>query len=133
MIIGIGIDTIEINRFAHWQELKTEQLKRIFSAEEIMYCLHDKQKSSARFAARFAAREAFFKTLAHIVGTQKIPFLTLCKKIRVKNNKNGAPHLVVDWSYFCKQLTINSTDLNTFISLTHTKDSATAIVLLERE
>ena len=61
MIKGIGIDSVEVARFAHWYSYPHASLRRIFSNTEIDYCLARTAQSSAHFAARFAAREAFLK------------------------------------------------------------------------
>lgn len=115
MILGIGIDSVDIKRFVHWPNLSHAQLLRIFSPQEIEYCLRNKYKSAERFAARFAAREAFFKALGHITTEKQIPFLTLCKKVEVQPTANGAPKLIADWDYiinhtadYFKKLTENT-------------------------
>ena len=56
MICGIGVDSVEIERFALWLDYSKKRLSRIFSLEEIEYCLQQKNKSAERFAVRFAAR-----------------------------------------------------------------------------
>ena len=133
MIIAIGIDSVEINRFIHWPQKNNKQLLCIFSQQEIDYCLQNKVKSAERFAVRFAAREAFFKALAHLNAQKTIPFLTLCKKIYVKKNDNNVPELIVDWDYINKKLSYDdANNIKSFISLTHTKKIATAFVLLEK-
>ena len=65
MVKGIGIDSIEIARFRLWHTYSYRQLSRIFSSEEIDYCLSNIIKSSERFAVRFAAKEAFFLNTLH--------------------------------------------------------------------
>lgn len=126
MIIGIGIDSIEIERFALWHTYSHKQLARIFSPEEIEYCCAIQHKSAERFAVRFAAREAFFKALAH-GNHQSMPFLAVCKKMRVIRNAKGAPVLLVDWHAF---FTLLDTSPDIFLSLTHTQSVATAMVVL---
>ena len=127
MILGIGIDSIEIARFRQWHRRSLVQLQRIFSPEEIDYCLQMPAKSAERFAARFAAREAFFKALCSAFPEQQVPFLTLCKAVAIHKNSNGTPNLVVDWQL----LKINP--LKPLISLTHTNVAATALVMLSAE
>lgn len=119
MIIGIGIDSVEIDRFKHWHNYPDKQLLKIFSQEEINYCRANQLKSAERFAVRFSAREALFKALP-----QPIPFLRLCKAVIIKKDHNGKPEMIVDLMLIknCK----------IFISLTHTKTIATAMVILEQ-
>ena len=96
MIMGIGVDAIEIERFAAWHLFSRSQLRRIFSDTEIEYCLSVPAKSAERFAVRFAAREAFFKALCQ--AGIRVPFLTMCAQVRVEHSQQGAPVLLVDWS-----------------------------------
>ena len=63
MIVGIGIDIVEVARIAAAVERFGERfLNRIFTANEIRYC-RSKQNAMERFAARFAAKEAGFKAV----------------------------------------------------------------------
>jgi holo-[acyl-carrier protein] synthase len=62
MIIGIGTDIIEVERVAK-AITKEAFKKKIFSDREIAYC--ESQKKEESFAARFAAKEAFFKERWH--------------------------------------------------------------------
>lgn len=143
MIIGIGIDMVEISRFTLWQTFSRNRLERIFSAQEIDYCLAAPIKSAERFAARFAAREAFFKALGH-GQYQQVPFLTMCKKVSVVNGVSGVPFLQVDWQFFpglsdqlsqpvqSAQCGHSNGVIEVFITLTHTRSVATAMVLLQK-
>lgn len=129
MIKGIGIDSVEINRFTHWHTYSDMQLLRIFSIEEIAYCRSNQLKSAERFAVRYAAREALFKSLQQNI-THQIPFLRVCKATTIKKDTHGRPSLVVDWQLIgCASLH----DCVIWLSLTHTKNSATAMILLEKK
>jgi phosphopantetheine--protein transferase-like protein len=97
MIKGIGVDIVEIARFAQWHTFSHAQLRRIFSEQEIDYCLSVPAKSAERFAVRFAAREALFKALCQAGLGVPIPFLTLCAAVQVSHAPSGAPELIVDW------------------------------------
>ncbi len=120
MIIGIGIDSIEIDRFKEWHTYSDAQLLRIFSQEEIDYCRANPIKSAERFAVRFAAREALFKALP-----QPISFLRLCKAVSIKKDPHGKPII------FLNEKLINLENCKAWLSLTHTKTIATAMVILE--
>ena len=61
MIIGIGTDIIEVNRIAKSIENLSFKQK-VFSTQEINYC-ETKVNKAEHYAARFAAKEAFFKAL----------------------------------------------------------------------
>ena len=84
MILGMGIDIIEIDRIEKvinkWGE---HFLKHVFHDEEIAYA--QKYKHPAQhYAARFAAKEAVFKAFA---TRPKITW----KDIKIINNKFGQP------------------------------------------
>ncbi|MCA9770357.1 4'-phosphopantetheinyl transferase superfamily protein [Candidatus Dependentiae bacterium] len=136
MIVGIGIDTTEINRFIAWSNFSQKKLLRIFSEQEIIYAFNNSHinKKAERLAARFAAREAFYKALHQMAPGNTVPLLTLCKKIEVEYKKGMSPQLIVDWDAL-KQYIKNSQTLpriKSHLSITHSKNSATAMVILEQ-
>ena len=62
-IFGIGTDIVNIKRMDHSLKRKgLSFLNRIFTKKEISYC-KNKKNSSAFYAKRFAAKEAFSKAL----------------------------------------------------------------------
>ncbi len=127
MILGIGIDSVEIERFTHWHTYDCKKLLRIFSDAEIEYCLSNTQKSAERFAARFAAREALFKALSFL--NTPLPFLQLCKATQIKKSSAGKPEISVDWELInAMQLS----DCTVWLSLTHSRTTATAMVIVEK-
>jgi len=68
MILGTGIDIIEVGRIAASHEKFGERfVNRILHADEIAYCLS--HKNPAPFlAARFAAKEAISKAFGTGIG-----------------------------------------------------------------
>lgn len=128
MILGIGIDTTEIDRFRDWHAYPQQSLSRILSPMEIAYCLNCPEKSAERFAARFATREALFKALSAAYPQKKIPFLTLCKNLQIQISQSGAPVINLHTRTIMPDL---ETSLVYHVSWTHTKHLATAIVLIE--
>lgn len=127
MILGIGVDTIDINRFTSWHTYSPKKLSRIFSPEEIDYCLENTQKSAERFAVRFAAREALYKALCAAFPDNKFPFLTLCAHTTIKK-VNAVP--IVQLSSAC------GIDMNQHfihLSLSHSDAQAVAFVIIEKK
>ncbi len=128
MIIGIGIDAVDTARFADWYMLSEKKLLRIFSKQEIAYCLSNVLLSSQRFAVRFAAREAFFKAMSQANTSHNIPFLRVCSLISIQK-KDNVPSLLID-PFLMNALPKNT---HTLLSLTHTQKTASAFVVLSAD
>ena len=115
MIIGIGVDIIEVERIRKLAEKSPRFLKRIFTDKEIKYCNLKKNKFQ-HLAARFAAKEAFFKALG-----KKIKWTD----VGVINLPSGKPELAL------KREGSFSFD-RSYVSLSHLQDYAIAYVVLEK-
>lgn len=132
MIVGIGIDSVDIIRFAQWHSFSIKTLSKIFHPQEIDYCLLIQSKSAERFAVRFAAKEAFLKAVSHY-SVEQLSLATVCKNVRISHDPNGIPQLTVEWANLSRYLTIQSSALQRLhVSLTHSKTTATALVILEK-
>ncbi|BDC34063.1 hypothetical protein Noda2021_00210 [Candidatus Dependentiae bacterium Noda2021] len=122
MILGHGIDIVEISRFAHWHTYSVKQLSKVFTTQEISYCLSEPIKSAERFAARFAAKEAAYKAVCQLDTSFNMPFFSFCKIIEVITTKRD-PILkfssVDSKKIYCVRL-----------SLSHSKENAVASVIL---
>lgn len=129
MIVGIGIDSIEISRFSSWHTKSLSSLLRVFSRTEIDYCLSIPAKSAERFAARFAAREALYKALSMDMGNP-IPFVSLCRLLDITQDLSGKPCVIVS-PELAKKLDLND-QVKIWLSVTHTKITATAIIIVEK-
>lgn len=130
MIVGSGIDTVEIIRFIPWTIYPHTRLQRIFSDTEIAYCLACPTKAAERFAIRFAAREACTKALSALDPSITIPLLTVCKALRIDHHPNGAPLVTISWDLL--ESYVLPHQLAIHCSLTHTRTHATALILIER-
>ena len=122
MIIGIGTDIAEVPRIA--KSIETIGFKeKVFSKTEIEYC--EKQKNKAEnYAARFAAKEAFFKALGTgWRGAMKFSY------VEVVNDALGKPNINLLGE---AEKILNEKNIKTIhISLSHTTQMATATVILE--
>ena len=112
MILGIGIDIIEVERIA--KACSNERfLSRVFTEKELEYSLNKKNKFQ-HLAGRFAAKEAFFKALGKRVGW---------RDIEIVNLPSGKPVIKIlnpDYSF-------NKVHL----SLAHLEKYALAVVIIE--
>lgn len=120
-MLGIGTDIIEIERVRRAVERNFFKQK-VFTPAEQSYCESRGVHTAASYAARFAAKEAFFKAL----GTGIFTELT---EVEVKNNSQGQPEIFLSGKaeIFTKEKGVEKI----FLSLSHSKDFATAVCLLE--
>ena len=132
MILGIGIDSVSVERFKSWEHIGMPQLKKLFSEEEIAYCLTIPQLSGQRFAVRFAVREAFFKALCAMQKTARHPFLKVCKSVKLVHADSQIPVLEVNWDNLISAHKESADSLIVHCSLTHTSDLASAFVIIEQ-
>ena len=122
MIVGMGCDIIEIERIA--RAIKSESfIRRVFTAEEAAYCQRRGQQAAASFAARFAAKEAVLKALGTGLREGSL------QEIAVDNDGLGKPlvQLSGHFAMLAKQLGVK----NIQISLSHSRELATAYVIME--
>ena len=124
MIKGIGVDIIHVHRMKKWREIPG-LLERYFHSEELSAALVKGSSADLSLAARFAAKEAFGKALG--TGFKGI----VLKDIMVKNKHNGQPEILVSGTALLALE--NSGARKIHVSLTHEKDNAIAMVVLENE
>jgi holo-[acyl-carrier protein] synthase len=126
MITGVGIDTISISRVARLLEKHGERfLGKIFTERE-RYEGANRLSNAPFFAARFAAREAFYKALGTGWG-RGLPL----KEVSVVTDESGRPSL--QFGERIKAELERMGIARCHLSLTHDADSAIAVVILERE
>jgi len=124
MITGIGIDLVEVDRIMASMKKETGFRELVFSADEIAYC-QPKANRFEHYAARYAAKEAFFKAL----GTGWMDG-TAFNEVEIINAENGKPylHFLGLTSATIGQMAIK----NIQVSLTHIKTMASAVVIIEK-
>jgi holo-[acyl-carrier protein] synthase len=124
VIIGIGVDVVHVHRMERWRKTPG-LLERFFHPEELTESLAKGKGADLSLAARFAAKEAFGKALG--TGLMGI----VLKDIMVKNRHNGQPEIRVFGSAL--EALIKSGAGRVHISLTHERDNAIAMVVLEAD
>lgn len=125
MNIFCGVDMIEVKRIKDSIDRYGKGfVEKIFTPEEINYCESRKNQKFQSYAARFAAKEAVSKAL----GTGISNGVTL-KSIEVlASGTAGKPNIVFHGG--AKELFVKMGGISADISLTHTKDYATAFAVL---
>src|SRR5688572_4289882 len=123
MIIGVGIDMIEVDRVAEKVNKEQGFREKIFSPNEIHFC-ESKVNSGENYAARFAAKEAFLKAtgLGLAMGYN-------ISDIEIVSDTNGKPSLVLNGTF--KQKATESNWNKIHVSLSHLKSIACAVVVIE--
>ena len=124
MIIGSGIDLVEIGRIQHSMDRYGQRfLNRVYTDAEQAYCLR-KRKSAESFAVRFAAKEAGAKALGTGIS-HGVNWL----EIEVGREPGGRPTLKFHGraAEFAAHLGVR----HAAVSLTHTAELAMASVVLE--
>jgi holo-[acyl-carrier protein] synthase len=131
MIIGIGVDSVDLNRFESWTTFAPQQLQKIFSKKELAHCLEKPHLKNQRFASIWTTKEALFKALSPVSTNQSLPFLTLCKATELTHHPSGYPQVIVSWHALQQYLSFNQAPA-IHISITHTATQTIAFIILEQ-
>lgn len=118
MILGIGIDLVEIQRII---KLCNEKfIKRILSSKEqtIFFNITNKSKQYEFLAGRFSAKEAIFK--AYKKSDEKNHNFN---EISILNNEDGSPYVELQ----------HDLNVECLISITHTDNYASSICILQKK
>src|ERR1700756_1570734 len=125
MVLGLGTDLIETMRMQESIDRYGERfLERIFTAEEIAYCLRKKKNAAESFAARFAAKDAGAKALGTGISRG-----VSWKEFEVRREDSGRPtlHLSGRAAELAEAMGVRRIQL----SLTHSGEFALAVVVVE--
>lgn len=124
MIVGIGVDIIEVKRIREMISRHGARfIRRVFTDGEVKYC-RGRKRAAEHFAARFCAKEATVKALRIgirkgitwrdmdvVVGSLGQPEIRLAGGAALRAEELGVNHL--------------------HVSLTHTENYAAATVVAE--
>ena len=125
VIAGIGVDMVSIPRFRELMDRKgAAALRRFFTEAEVERCRQSRSELES-FAARFAAKEAFFKALGTGWGLGG-----RWTEVEVVSAPTGAPGLRLTGR--AAEAAAERGVSTIHLSLTHTDDTAAAFVVLER-
>lgn len=124
MIAGLGTDMIEVERVATKIAKESGFRELVFSKSEIDYC-EGKAFKFEHYAARFAAKEAFFKAL----GTGWLNG-TAFNEVEITNDEKGKPMIALLGETAAVVSAMNVKNIS--VSLTHLKTIASAVVIIEK-
>jgi holo-[acyl-carrier protein] synthase len=124
MIVGTGVDVVEIARFRSVLErLKDRFVLRVFTPAEQEFCNRHRDPTP-HYAVRFAAKEALFKAL----GTGWAKGVTWLD-VEVLRERQGAPSIALHGEAQRRSLSMGASKVH--LSLSHSEQWAVAMVILE--
>ncbi|MBG0776446.1 MAG: holo-[acyl-carrier-protein] synthase [Desulfovibrionaceae bacterium] len=125
MIVGLGIDVVELERIrASWERFGDAFARRVLCAEELAAL--PARNPVPFLAARFAGKEAAVKAL----GTGMSDGVGL-RQVRILALPSGRP--VIDFTGRAREVFDALGAGRGLVSLTHGRDTAAAVVVLETE
>jgi len=124
MIVGMGIDIVEVKRIAAIIESQKERfLRRVYTLDEVAYCERFKNRYE-RYAGRFAVKEAAMKALG-TGWSRGVRWVDL----EVVRQPGGRPTLIIKGE--AKKIADRLGVKSIAISITHTAEQALAQVIFE--
>jgi holo-[acyl-carrier protein] synthase len=124
MIVGIGIDMIEVDRVLKKIRRNAAFRDAVFSSNEIAWCEKQPNKGE-NYAARFAAKEAFLKATGRGLALGYD-----LSAIEVVNEPSGRPILQLSGLYKEEAEKCNWNRIH--VTLSHLKQTACAVVIIEQ-
>ena len=115
MIVGVGIDVVDVERFGRTLARTPRLAQRLFNE-------HEQRLPIASQAARFAAKEAMAKALGAPVGLRWLD-------ASVRTDDSGRPHLVMAGTVAERAQQLGVAALH--LSLSHDAGIASAVVVAE--
>jgi holo-[acyl-carrier protein] synthase len=114
-VIGIGIDVVDVSRFADALERTPTLRERLFTEQE-------RERPLASLAARFGAKEALAKALGAPTGMHWLD-------AEVVNEASGDPQFEIRGSVLARANDLGARTVH--VSLSHDAGIASAMVVLE--
>jgi holo-[acyl-carrier protein] synthase len=124
MILGLGIDIIEVERIkSSYERFGDLFVNRILHPNEVKYCLSYKEPAPF-LAARFAAKEAISKAFGTGIGVE-----LGWHDMEIARKESGEPYVILHEG---GQKLLHGRGARTvLISLSHTQAYAAAVAILE--
>ena len=115
MIVGVGIDVVDVERFGL-------TLSRTPALRERLFTPHERERPIASLAARFAAKEALAKALGAPAGMHWLD-------AEVQSDETGQPSFALTGSVAARAEVLGARSVH--VSLSHDAGLASAVVVLE--
>ncbi len=126
MILGVGVDIIEVERIQGACDRHGDRfLKRILHASEIKYC-QGFSLPGPHLAARFAAKEAISKAFGTGIGAD-----LGWQDMEVAHRPSGQPYVILHGKG--KALMEQRSAGQLHLTLSHTRGNAVAVAILETD
>jgi holo-[acyl-carrier protein] synthase len=125
MVFGIGTDIIEVKRMQRHLENNDALRMKLYTDGERAYCERANVMKYQSYAARFAAKEAFFKAL----GTG-YRYGMAFHEIEVMNDELGKPFIKPHGKV--KEYLETNKVKHIHLTISHVKKMASAFVVLEK-
>ncbi|MFZ6012242.1 MAG: holo-ACP synthase [Bacteroidota bacterium] len=124
MIVGTGIDIIEVERVLEKINKGNGFREKVFSEAEIDFC-ESKAERAEHYAARFAAKEAFLKATGKglMLGFE-------LNQIEVVPLPTGKPEIRLTGNF--RKLSLENGWNKIHLSLSHVQTMACAVVIIEQ-
>jgi holo-[acyl-carrier protein] synthase len=124
MILGIGIDIIEVERIrASYRKFGERFVNRILHPNEIKYCLSHRDPAPF-LAARFSAKEAISKVFGTGIGAE-----LGWQDMEVGKKGSGEPFVILHENG--QKLLAQRKGKTILLSLSHTNNYAAAVAVME--
>jgi holo-[acyl-carrier protein] synthase len=125
VVIGLGIDIVEVGRISRALQGSDTLAKRVFTEKELEYC--GKRKNQYQhYAGRFAAKEAALKALG--TGWQEG---IRWKDVEIVPDELGKPEL--NFYRRAKEVFEEAGAQHAVVTITHANEYAVAAVVIEGE
>jgi len=125
MIVGIGMDLIEVDRIRDVYQRHGERfVRRVLTEAERTYVLRYKDPAE-RLAGRWAAKEAAFKALGTGLGEGM-----RWQDVEIRRASTGKPELALHGGALARARELGATVFH--VTITHGNGLAVAQVILER-
>ncbi|MBQ7524514.1 MAG: holo-ACP synthase [Alphaproteobacteria bacterium] len=124
MIIGVGIDIVDIRRIAALlQKFPDRFVDRIFTMSEVDFCRARGDNAAASFAKMFSLKEATIKAVSAVEGIR-------WHDMEVNHDPNGKPIILIS-GRMLENLRRKAEQFNVQASVSDEKHYATAYVVIE--